>query len=87
MRHLREQWNLAWSYRVIDPAFQLTVDRKNFAVKIILWSWPTAKIKHAEKNLRGDNQWISVHASPHPQDKCQNDDYIQPAIPGSPDTW
>ena len=37
------------SNRSSIPAFQLTVDRKNFAVKIILWSWPTAKIKHAKK--------------------------------------
>ena len=28
-----------------------TVDRKNFAVKIILWLRPTAKIKHAKNKI------------------------------------
>ena len=64
-----------------------TVDRENFAVKIISRLWPTRK----KKNLRGDDQWIGACKStpppPPPRGKCQNDDYIQPAIPGSPDTW
>ena len=33
-----------------------TVDRENFAVKIISRSRPTAKIKHAKNKLRGDDQ-------------------------------
>ena len=33
-----------------------TVDRENFAVKIISRSRPTAKIKHAKNKLRGDAQ-------------------------------
>ena len=45
----------------IDILFSTTVDRENFAVKIISRSRPTAKIKHAKikhaKNkLRGDDQ-------------------------------
>ena len=34
----------------------ITVDRENFAVKIISRSRPTAKIKHAKNKLRGDAQ-------------------------------
>ena len=33
-----------------------TVDRENFAVKIILRSRPTAKIKHAKNKLHSDTQ-------------------------------
>ena len=33
-----------------------TVDRENFAVKIISWLRPTAKIKHAKNKLRSDAQ-------------------------------
>ena len=33
-----------------------TVDRENFAVKIISRSRPTAKIKHAKNKLRVDDQ-------------------------------
>ena len=64
-----------------------TVHRENFAVKIISWSWLTAKIKHVKKNLRGDDQWIGARKSTPPRGKSQNDNYIQPAIPGSLDTW
>ena len=35
-----------------------TVDRENFAVKIISWSRPTAKIKHAKNRI---TQWSSVN--------------------------
>ena len=33
-----------------------TVDRENFAVKIILQSRPTTEIKHAKIKLRSDDQ-------------------------------
>ena len=39
-----------------SPASVYTVDRENFAVKIISWSRPTAKIKHAKNKLHGDDQ-------------------------------
>ena len=35
---------------------RITVDRENFAVKIISRSRLTAKIKHAKNKLRGDDQ-------------------------------
>ena len=42
-----------------------TVDRENFAVKIISRSWPTAKIKHAKKTYTAMING-QVRASPHP---------------------
>ena len=60
-----------------------TVDRENFGVKII--SQSTTKFKHAKKNLLGDDQWIGARKSTPPEVNVY--DYIQPAIPGSPDTW
>ena len=36
--------------------YMYTVDRENFAVKIITRSRSTAKIKHAKNKLRGDDQ-------------------------------
>ena len=38
-----------------------TVDRENFAVKIISRSRPPAKIKHAKNKLRGDAHEASVN--------------------------
>ena len=54
-----------WGYRQLIALEYTTVDRENFAVKIISQSRPTAKIKHTKNKLRGDDQWISLRASPH----------------------
>ena len=65
-----------------------TVDRENFTVKTISRSWLTAKIKHAKKKTYAAMINRLVCAQVHtPRGKCQNDDYMQPAILGSPDTW
>ena len=53
--------------------------KKKFAVKIISWSRPTAKVT-------GDDQWVSLRASPH-SPRWMSDWKLQPAIPVSPDTW
>ena len=65
-----------------------TVDRENFAVKIISRSWPTAKIKHAKKNLRGDDQWIGARKSTPPKVNVKmttiySQQYLGLLIPGS----
>ena len=42
-----------------------TADLENFPVRIISWSRPTAKVK-----LCGNDQWISLHVSPHSRRYC-----------------
>ena len=65
-----------------------TIDGENFAVKLILRLRPTVNFNTRKLNLRGDDQWISLHAQVHtPRDKCLIDDYSQRSlallIPGS----
>ena len=63
-----------------------TVDRENFAVKIISQSRPTAKIKHAKNKITmiSEQAYAQVHT---PQGKCPTDDYSEQSlallIPGS----